>query len=240
MKTSLTCPLLCIQLIVACAEVIFVQRTESQSVRLSCSPERPGASLTSLHLYHSSTRGQTTLLSMAEGAGLRVVLERRGRLHVSGGLDSPQIGVTVSQLRHTDTGVYRWELTYRERNSSDRVEVSNQQVFLLVEGTGRQCQCSPRYTPLLYAIFTAVGLLLLILCCLRILICMKARHRHKPQPPAPIYEEMSRKQQTTGISQNSREAPSHLQEADFPVYANPNIRQTQENYYACPRQLSSA
>ncbi len=48
---------------------------------------------------------------------------------------------------------------------------------------------------------------------------------------------MTRKQQSAGISQNNQEDPSHLEEVNFPVYANPNIRQPQDNYYACPRQL---
>lgn len=220
--------------------MIFIRQAESQAVQLSSPPQRVRGTLTGLHLYHSSTQSQTTLLSMAEGAELRVDPGHRGRLEVFGGLGSPRVNVTVSQLQPTDTGVYTWELTYRAENSSNRVVLSGRQVFLLVEGTGRQCQCSARYTPLLYAIFTAVGILLLALSCLGVLICAKARPRRAPQPSAPIYEEMDRKQQTTGSSQNNHEAPSHLQEVNFPVYANPNIRQTQENYYACPRQLSSA
>lgn len=67
---------------------------------------------------------------------------------------------------------------------------------------------------------------------------MKVRHHHRPQPPVPIYEEMTRKQQSAGIPQNNHEAPSHLEEVSFAVYANPNIRQPQDNYYACPRQLA--
>lgn len=49
---------------------------------------------------------------------------------------------------------------------------------------------------------------------------------------------MTRKQQSTGNPQNNHEAASHLEEVNFPVYANPNIRQPQDNYYACPRQLA--
>lgn len=48
---------------------------------------------------------------------------------------------------------------------------------------------------------------------------------------------MNRKQQSDTIPQNNREAPTHLEEANFPVYANPNIVRQQDNYYACPRQL---
>lgn len=67
---------------------------------------------------------------------------------------------------------------------------------------------------------------------------MKVRRHHRGQPPVPIYEEMTEKQQGAGSPQNNHEAPSHLEEVNFPVYANPNIRQPQDNYYACPRQLA--
>lgn len=67
---------------------------------------------------------------------------------------------------------------------------------------------------------------------------MKARHHHREQPAGPIYEEMTKKQQSAGSPQNNQEAPSHLEEVNFPVYANPNIRHPQDNYYACPRQLA--
>lgn len=56
---------------------------------------------------------------------------------------------------------------------------------------------------------------------------------------APIYEEMTSKQkQAEGIPPNTHEAPPHLEEVHFPVYANPNILSLQENHYASPRQLT--
>ncbi len=67
---------------------------------------------------------------------------------------------------------------------------------------------------------------------------VKPKHHHTPQPPVAIYEEMTWKQQSVRIPQNNHEASSHLEEVSFPVYANPNIRQPQDNYYACPRQLA--
>ncbi|XP_044037916.1 uncharacterized protein LOC122869220 isoform X1 [Siniperca chuatsi] len=237
MKRSLACILIFIQLFEAYAELIFRQVTESQSLELSCSPQQQHGSLTGLHLFHLSSQSQTTLLSMSEGSELRVDPEHKGRLQLCGGLDSLQVNVTISHLQRSDTGLYMWQLSYRE-NSSDQILLSTQKVFLLVEGTGRSCQCSPSYPPLLLTIFTAAGLFLLILSWLAIAKCVKARHHHRPQPPTPIYEEMTRKQQSTGIPQNNLEAPSHLEEVNFPVYANPNIRQPQDNYYACPRQLA--
>nr|XP_046270069.1 uncharacterized protein LOC124072603 [Scatophagus argus] len=237
MKTSLVCVFIFIQLFEACAELIFRQLTESQTLELSCSPQQRHGSLTGLHLYHRSAHSQTTLLSMAKDGDPRVDPERRGRLQLCGGLDSLQVNVSISHLEPSDTGLYMWELSYRKGNSSDQVVLGAQKVFLLVEGTGRSCQCSLSYPPLLLTIFTAAGLLLLTLSWLAVERCVRARHHHRPQPTAPIYEEMTRKQQSAAVPQNNLESPSHLEEVSFPVYANPHIRQPQDNYYACPRQL---
>ncbi|XP_074513005.1 uncharacterized protein LOC141781277 [Sebastes fasciatus] len=239
MKTSLACILIFIQLFEASAELIFRQLTESQSLELSCSPQRRHSSLMGLHLYHRSAHSQTTLLSMAEGDEPRVDSEHRGRLQLYGGLGSLQVNVTISHLQLSDAGLYMWELRYRKENSSDRTILSAQKVFLLVEGTGRSCQCSPSYPPLLFSIFTVAAFLLLTLSWLAVEKCVKARRHHRPQPSAPIYEEMTRKQQSAGVPQNNPETTSHLEEVNFPVYANPNFRQPQDNYYACPRQLAA-
>ncbi|XP_053193948.1 uncharacterized protein LOC128378452 [Scomber japonicus] len=234
---SLVCFVLLVQLFEAYAEVIFKNLTENQSLELSWSRRQEHSNLKGLYLYHRSAQSQTTLLSMTEGSKLRVHWEHKERLQTSGGLHSLQVNVTISHLQHSDTGLYMWELSYRD-NSSEQNVVYSQKVFLLVQGTsGTTCQCSENYPSLLLVIFTAVVLLLLTLGCLAIERCRKTKHHSTPQSP-PIYEEMTRKQQSTGSSQNNHEAPSHLEEANFPVYANPNITQQQENYYACPRQLA--
>ncbi|XP_023250959.1 uncharacterized protein LOC111645866 isoform X2 [Seriola lalandi dorsalis] len=207
-----------IQLLGAHADVIFRRLTKNQSLELSCSPQQDLGRLMGLHLYHRSSQSQTTLLSIAGDGEHRVNPEHRGRLQLCGRLDSPQVNVTISHLEHSDTGLYMWELSYGEELSPDLV-LSAQKVFLLVDGA-------------------AAGLVMLTLGWLAAEKCVKARRHHRPQPPVPIYEEMTRKQQSAGIPQNNHEAPSHLEEDNFPVYANPNIRQPQDNYYACPRQLA--
>lgn len=120
----------------AYAELIFRQLTENQSLELSCSPQQEPGILTGLHLYRRSPHSQTTLLSMAEGGELRVDPELRGRLQVFGRLSSPQVNVTISNTQAVDTGLYMWELSYREEDGSERIILSAQKVLLLVEGTG--------------------------------------------------------------------------------------------------------
>ncbi|XP_037331308.2 uncharacterized protein LOC119219908 isoform X2 [Pungitius pungitius] len=238
MKMSLACILLFIQLSEAHAELIFRQQAESQSLELTCSPQLQRGALTGLHLYHRGARGQTTLLSMAEGAGPRLDRGHGGRLRLAGGLHSRQVNVTVALLRPSDTGLYVWELSYGAENRSENDALGPPTVFLLVEGAGVSCRCSARYPLLLLIMFTLTGLLLLTLSLLAIEKCVKSRRDPRPQLPVPIYEEMTCKQQNPVAPKNNPEARPHLEEVNFPVYANPNIREPQDNYYACPRQLA--
>uniref|UniRef100_A0A1A8CGP7 Immunoglobulin V-set domain-containing protein n=1 Tax=Nothobranchius kadleci TaxID=1051664 RepID=A0A1A8CGP7_NOTKA len=237
MKTRLDCAFIFIQIFEACAELVFKRLTEGQSLGLSCLPQEDHGPPVGLHLYHRGVQTQTTLLSLSAARAVRVDPERRERLQLSGGLDSIRINVSISDLQLSDSGLYTWELSYRERNISDRMIQSEQKVFLLVEGAGRPRTCAHSCTPLLWTITAAAGLLLLAFSWMILERCVKLRHHSAPQPHSPIYEEMSRKQQTPGSPQNNHEAPSHLEEVHFPVYANPNVRPQQENYYACPRQL---
>lgn len=124
-----------------CAEVIFRQLAEGQSLHLSCSlPEQRGRPA-GLHLYHCGSQSQTTLLSMVEGAEPKVNPEHRGRLRLHGGLRSPRVNVSVSELQRGDTGLYVWELSSGGGNASEQVSVVGAaKVLLLVEGLWFQRQ----------------------------------------------------------------------------------------------------
>lgn len=122
-----------------CAEVIFRQLAEGQSLHLSCSlPEQRGRA-TGLHLYHCGSQTQTTLLSMVEGAEPKVNPEHRGRLQLHGGLRSPRVNVSVSELRRGDTGLYVWELSSGGGGNASQ-QVGAPDVLLLVEGLWFQRQ----------------------------------------------------------------------------------------------------
>lgn len=107
---------------------------ENQALELSYSPQRDDCSLMGLRLYHRVPQNQTTLLSMEWGGKLRVNPEHRGRLQVCGGLSSPWVNVTLSNVQLGDAGFYMWELSCEICNSAEHILA--QKVFLLVERTG--------------------------------------------------------------------------------------------------------
>ncbi|CAL8272199.1 unnamed protein product [Lota lota] len=234
------------QTAVVFAEVLFIHRAEGQSTDFSCPPVGPASSLTGFKLsclYPGSPGQKATLLSVEAGSSPRLDPQLRRRLVVvSGGLGASWVNLTLTHLQPGDTGLYSLELTSSTTaNSSDRSLLTCPQVLLLVEGTDSQChQCYSKYTSLLYSIFTATVLLLLISTWLARERWMRARRCHKPQPPHPIYEEMNSKSEQWGTSSPQNNPPStlHLEETAFPVYANPGIRQAEDNYYACPRQIT--
>lgn len=116
--------------------MIFQRLVEDRSLVLSCTPQQERGHLVGLHLYHRGPQSQTTLLSVAQSSTVRKDPERGARLQLSGGLNSPRINVSISHLQLSDTGLYTWELSYRQKNSSDQVILGAQRYFLLVEGEG--------------------------------------------------------------------------------------------------------
>lgn len=187
-------------------------------------------SLSHLHLYLHNTQTQMTLLSLSRGIDPRVNPKHRGRLKLSGGLHSGQVSVTLLHLETGDTGLYVWEGT--ENNGSEHI-TSDQRLFLLVDSE-KLCLCSSVYPPLLFTLSGAAGLILISVSWIGIAHFVKSK-QYKHRPSAPVYVEMSRKEQT--VAKDIPETPSHLEEAQFPVYANPNYKLPQDNYYACPRQV---
>ncbi|XP_061555928.1 uncharacterized protein LOC133414527 [Phycodurus eques] len=237
MKTSIVFILITVGLLKANADVTFVQLAEKQSVELSCPPQQDRGGLTSLHLYHRRGQSQSTLLSLARGSEgeLRLDPDYKRRLQLSG-RNSSWVKVTLSHLERGDSGLYVCENLYQE-NGSKRVFIT-QEVFLLVDASGKPCQCSSSYPPLLMTIFSAVGLILLMLMWLAVQERVKTR-RPPPAGPAvvPIYEEMTRKRQNSGVQLNKQEALE--EEVTSPLYSNTPVRQTQDNYYACPRNITT-
>nr|XP_046195615.1 uncharacterized protein LOC124027193 isoform X1 [Oncorhynchus gorbuscha] len=220
-------------------EVMYIKGSEGQSVDLSCTPEQTGGAPVSLYLTRRCVRPEREVLFMAKDRSpgtVRVNRLYKDRLKVTGGLNSDLLNVTIAHLQRTDTGLYLCEFVYTA-DPSDRTGSGSLEYFLFVEGTESVCQCSS-YPPLIYTISAAAGLLLLVLICLCAVECAKLRKRHKTQAPIPIYEEMNSGCRGAGSAQNNHPVPTHLEETESPVYANPQARQAQENHYASPRQIT--
>ena len=118
------------------AELILKRLTEGESLGLSCVPQRDRGPLMGLHLYHRGPQSQTTLLSISAGGEVRTDPERRARLQLSGGLSSLKINASISGLQLSDSGLYMWELSYRDQDSEDQLVRSAPAVFLLVDVAG--------------------------------------------------------------------------------------------------------
>ncbi|KAM9785038.1 uncharacterized protein LOC133170538 [Syngnathus typhle] len=222
MKTGIVFYFLALWLLEVNADVIFVELVEKQSVELSCPLQQECGKLTTLHLYHRRGSAQRTLLSL--GPGVKVDPGYKSRLNLSGGCNSSALKVNLSHLKQSDSGMYVCE------NPDDGLSAT--QLFLLVKAS-ESC-CSSLCPPLLMAIFSATVLIFILLLCFALRDCVKA-DRPPPTGPAavPIYEEMSRKEENSGVPPNN----ALEEELTSPLHANTLLRQSEENYYACPRHI---
>lgn len=149
------------------AELIIRELTENQAFQLSCSPQPGHGGLMGLRLYHRRPHSQTTLLSMSRPSELRVDLAHSGRLLLRGGLRSPQVNVTIPNIQSGDAGLYVFEMSYTDGNSSEHVLLGTQKVLLLVKSTGK-------FPPLFDVIwlFWQFYSCLLFLCCRGVLLVL--------------------------------------------------------------------
>ncbi|XP_077591000.1 uncharacterized protein LOC144208841 isoform X2 [Stigmatopora nigra] len=193
--------------------VTFVQLEENQSLELWCPPPEDHGTPTGIRLYHRRGPSQTTLLSLDPGlhGELKLDPDYERRLRLSGVGGASGVKVTLTYLQPGDSGLYACE----KRDNGSRHIALTRQVFLLVDNP---------------------GLLLITLLGLATQECVKMRRRPPIGPAAvDIYEEMTRKQQSADVPRNGQET---LEEVSSPLYANTVVRQTQDNYYACPRQIT--
>ncbi|XP_077590999.1 uncharacterized protein LOC144208841 isoform X1 [Stigmatopora nigra] len=214
--------------------VTFVQLEENQSLELWCPPPEDHGTPTGIRLYHRRGPSQTTLLSLDPGlhGELKLDPDYERRLRLSGVGGASGVKVTLTYLQPGDSGLYACE----KRDNGSRHIALTRQVFLLVDNPVKPCQCSSSYSLLLKTIISTTGLLLITLLGLATQECVKMRRRPPIGPAAvDIYEEMTRKQQSADVPRNGQET---LEEVSSPLYANTVVRQTQDNYYACPRQIT--
>ncbi|XP_060774563.1 cd7 antigen-like [Neoarius graeffei] len=135
-------------------------------------------------------------------------------------LDINQVNVSITDLQGDDTDVYVC-MFYYSANTGFQNLSGRDKFFLYVKAYNSEpCNCSS-YTPLLFSLSAAAGLLFFIIFILTVVHCMRpsAGGPTKPQLSVPIYEEMN------GV----REKPVSLtQEEDVSLYS----RLKKENPYS--------
>lgn len=134
--------------------------------------------------------------------------------------------LTLKQLQPDDSALYSCQLLLRGGHDSG-TSLGRQVFFVSVQGG--QCGCS-NYSTLLYALSSAVAVLLLLLFGFVVIYKGKARRSVKSHPQAPIYEEM------TGMQPVSRKLPPcHLEEMESSEYRNCPVKKScPENHYESP------
>nr|XP_046266774.1 cd7 antigen-like [Scatophagus argus]XP_046266781.1 cd7 antigen-like [Scatophagus argus]XP_046266792.1 cd7 antigen-like [Scatophagus argus] len=133
--------------------------------------------------------------------------------------------LTLQQLQLDDSGLYSCQLLLRGRPDST-TSLGKQVFFLSVQGG--QCGCS-NYSTLLYALSSAVAVLLILLI-LVVIYRGKSRRSGKSRSQAPIYEEMAGVQTARG-----KLASQHLEEMQFSEYRNCPVKKScPENHYESP------
>lgn len=134
--------------------------------------------------------------------------------------------LTLQQLQPDDSALYSCQLLLRGRPDSS-TSLGRQVFFVSVQGD--QCGCSS-YSSLLYALSSAVAVLLLLLLAGFVVLYKSKARRSVKSHPQPIYEEM------TGMQPLNRKAASHqLEETESPEYRNcPVTKSCPENHYERP------
>ncbi|XP_051240190.1 cd7 antigen-like isoform X2 [Dicentrarchus labrax] len=133
--------------------------------------------------------------------------------------------LTLQQLQPDDSALYSCQLLLQGRSSSS-TSLGRKPFFVSVQGT--QCSC-PSYSTLLYALSSAVAILVFLLGFV-LIYQGKSRRRVKAHHQAPIYEDMA------GVQLASQKLASrHLEEMEPSEYRNCPVKKScPENHYESP------
>ncbi|XP_068448223.1 cd7 antigen-like [Clinocottus analis] len=208
-----------------CSELQFLQRGEGESVLLSCAVEGKNPPPYGVYLKSSWLRPREVLFKHTGSDFSLDNDDDRPRVIVSGDPSSHSLNVTISDLSARDTDHYYCEFMVSDPSSSVDQQIRGNTDFFLLVNAGGQCGCF-NYSILLYALSSAVVILLILLLTFVALYKSKARRSVK-SPQAPIYEEM------TGASGKRR--PRHLEETNLSEYTNCHVKKScPENHYESP------
>ncbi|XP_048847538.1 uncharacterized protein LOC125718071 isoform X2 [Brienomyrus brachyistius] len=135
--------------------VIYIQRLEGQSVDIHCESEQLGSAAMGLNLKHKFPHPERHVACISIDGNTSETPQYLGRVKAHGGPGPGPVHITVSQLRHADTGVY-----FCEFNHSGVTVLGTTEVFVSVEVTEAHCLCW-RY-PLLLHIICGAALFFLL------------------------------------------------------------------------------
>uniref|UniRef100_A0A4W5KK75 Immunoglobulin V-set domain-containing protein n=1 Tax=Hucho hucho TaxID=62062 RepID=A0A4W5KK75_9TELE len=220
-------------------DIEFLERTQGDSVEFYCISEFNASKAIGLYVKRKWMQPNQEVLFMLTEEKPSFYTDVKERIHVTGDPSTHRVNVTLSQLKGTDTDLYYCEFVFPVASSFDQKIPSKMEFFLYIVDAGVRCSCTS-YTPLLYVLSAAVGLLLIFLMALGVAHYGKTRGNSvKTQPhQVSIYEEM------VGVrppNRNGKVAPSyhpkppfHLEEKDGSTYDIPPLRSRQENHYERP------
>uniref|UniRef100_A0A4W6FSI2 Ig-like domain-containing protein n=1 Tax=Lates calcarifer TaxID=8187 RepID=A0A4W6FSI2_LATCA len=211
------------------SDIQFLERHEGESVVLPCVVEQTNPSPFGVHLKRSWLQTGKVLYVHTGDEPSMFNNGDKDRISVSGDPGSYSLNATISQLRVSDTDRYHCEFYVNRVSAEDEQIRGKTEFFLLVTADG-QCGCSS-YSTLLYALSSAVAiLLLLILIGFVVMYKGKARRRVESHPQVPIYEEMA------GVQPLGRKlGPRHREEMETSEYTNCIVKKScPENHYESP------
>ncbi|XP_054460751.1 cd7 antigen-like [Anoplopoma fimbria] len=177
-------------------------------------------------LYHSKRQHGSSPPSSSSSSSSQFPVEKV-QLSSAPGPRGITYNLTLQQLQPEDSALYSCQLLLRGGPNTS-TNLGRHVFFVSVQGG--PCGCF-NYSTLLYALSSAVVILLLFLLGFVVVYKGKACRRVKSQPQAPIYEEM------TGVQPASRKLhPRHLEEMDSSEYTNCLVKKScPENHYESPR-----
>uniref|UniRef100_A0A3Q1HCU3 Ig-like domain-containing protein n=1 Tax=Anabas testudineus TaxID=64144 RepID=A0A3Q1HCU3_ANATE len=212
----------------AFGDIQFLERHEGESVVLPCVVEQKNPSPFGVYLKRGWLHPGEVLFMHTKSEFTPYNSDDTNRTSVSGDPSNHSVKVTLSLLRVSDTDRYYCEFVVNNPNSEDEHIRGMTEFFLLVKA-GEECGCSG-YSTLLFALFSAVVVFIVVLIGVMVIYKCKARRSVKSRPAAPIYEEM------TGVQPlRCKLPPNHLEETESSEYRNCKVKKPYpENHYECP------
>lgn len=98
-------------------------------------PEERKAQLSAFLLEHTATQTKREVIVLS-GDDTKESPSYAGRVQPRGNLASLPVNVTISQLQHTDTGLYTSTFIYKDSTGADKDIKGHTQLFLYVKVAG--------------------------------------------------------------------------------------------------------